>query len=147
MVRLGRSDVINHFTSPKRDIARQQYYTSRNNLYLLWCNIPAPYVLWRLVRSSAGNIVFGVRLRSLGPAVRGLVDGWLGLAGLRAQRRPISNGCYQLLQSLRASPRNLAEIEAVLPRLAADGKIGAARLVEGDAGDGGADGAGSPPKL
>ncbi|NNM86107.1 MAG: glycosyltransferase family 2 protein [Phycisphaerales bacterium] len=117
VVKLGSSDVIHHFYSPKRDLRRLHYYHTRNNILLTWCTVPWPAVLWRLSRSILGNSVLAAWGSDRLSRFRGLAAGVNGIWRFRGQRTPIPQPCYRLLRMLVERPRRLSEVAHLLPAL------------------------------
>lgn len=104
VVRLGRSDVIHHFFSPKRDFGRLAYYSARNNILLTWCTVPWPHILWRLPRSVLGSLVGAVLRPNRISTVRGVFAGLAGLAKYARERTPVRRECWLLLRLLAIGP-------------------------------------------
>ncbi len=115
IVRLGNSDLINHFASPKREWSRQYFYSARNNLLLPWCNYPMPAAAGRILRATLGNLLFGIRNGLVAPTLKGLACGWSELLSQRFPREPIDRDCYRLLLRLRMGAASLEEIRPLLP--------------------------------
>jgi len=120
-VRLGRSDVIHHFFSPKRDLGRLSYYNARNNILLTWCTAPWPNLLWRLPRSITGSLLGVTASGRRAACIRGVLAGAAGVLRFWGQRTPVSRRCWHLLGALRSGPIEL-EAAAKLIRAGLDGK-------------------------
>ncbi len=118
VVRLGYSEPIHHFASPKRETARQDFYTARNNILIHWCNTPSPDIVWRLFRSTAGNLIYGLRNGRTIQFAKGVLAGWHEIIGGQIPRSPLPKETHRMFRRLESSPTRLAEIEHLLPPLA-----------------------------
>jgi GT2 family glycosyltransferase len=135
VIRLGRSELVHHNISPKRNSRRMDVYGRRNELLICWMYFPFP---WNLV-GMAGYALRGLRTGIRGGHTWNMLVG-IGL-GLRvcltsgARRRPISRAAFHFDQRARAALRaggalRLDEAEHELPPLGAPAG-GSAPLVHG----------------
>lgn len=140
VVRLGGADPIHHFASPKRDYARIHFYGARNDVLRHWLNVPWPNVVWRMLRTTLGHLLDGLRRGSLGAQARGLAAGWLGAYRHRRERAPLDAVTYRLLNRIANQPRPLGAVEPLLPPIALGAPLGGlvrvAWLIRGDEGFG-----------
>lgn len=113
-VRLGHSDPIHHFPSPKRDYFRMHFYSARNGLLVRWLNWPWPAVCWGMLRSSAGQVWSGVWRGGLGAHCRGVAAGWRDALRYRGLREPVDAGVYALFTKLVKAPQPFAVAETLL---------------------------------
>ncbi len=65
VVRLGSSDQIHHFMSPKRDMTRLHYYGTRNNILFIWYNVPVLQRPIYFARSTVANVLHGWRVKGV----------------------------------------------------------------------------------
>lgn len=119
VVRLGSSDPIHHFVSPKRDMNRLHYYGTRNKILFVWYNVPRLYRPVYLSRSALDSLIHGARVRALGIKLRAVLDGYFQGARNRAEQRPVRVATFRLYRRLRRRPRPLAAITAQLPPVSA----------------------------
>jgi glycosyltransferase involved in cell wall biosynthesis len=118
VVRLGRSDVIHHFFSPKRDFGRLAYYSARNNILLTWCTVPWPQIAWRLPRSVLGSLAGAIFRPNRRSTIRGVAAGIAGVGRYSRERTPVGRDCWRLLRRLAAGPVEIDEAARYLPRVA-----------------------------
>lgn len=119
VVRLGRSDPIHHFESPRRDFRRWDLYGRRNNVLFAWCNVPMPYFPGHLLATTVLGLVHGVRVRRPVRMVRGLAMGYWQILRQWNQRKPVDRAVYRLNRDLaKRRATDLSEIESRLAPLA-----------------------------
>jgi glycosyltransferase involved in cell wall biosynthesis len=114
IVRLGRSDRIDHFESPKRDHTAVDVYGRRNDVLFAWHNAPAAAVIPALLKTTLAGAAYGLKLGRLGNMLRGIGRGYGGVWHYRGHRQPVSRGAWRVYQQLKA-PTLLTEIEGMLP--------------------------------
>jgi glycosyltransferase involved in cell wall biosynthesis len=120
VVRLGNSDLIEHYESPRRDFGRMDFYGPRNAVLFAWQNVPMPTMPVHLMATSIKCILWSWVPRRLLMRLAGLSMGYL--AARRFRRRPVSSAAYRLMRDLRRDgPRRLTEIESRFNRVA--GKV------------------------
>ncbi len=102
-VRLGNSDRIDHFESPKRDTKRMDLYGRRNDILFVFLNVPLRYLPLHLLSLTIKGILFGVRVRRPFHMIRGLVMGYAAAIRYRRSRAPVSIATYKLYRRLRVS--------------------------------------------
>lgn len=117
VVRLGTSDPAHHFLSPRRDLAFQNFYTARNCLLLLWCNIPMPALVprmaWNVLFHLRGGISFGQAV----PTLKGFGRAFWEMATRRCPRRPVSRSCYRLARKVKPGWWGSIKLEDIEPEL------------------------------
>jgi glycosyltransferase involved in cell wall biosynthesis len=139
VVRLGRSEPVHHYTSPKRNFRREDVYGRRNELLICWTYFPFPWNLAGMAGYGLKALNAGIRTGRTQNMLVGIGLGLrLCLTG-RARRRPIGRRAFHFDQRARAASRaggavRLADTERQLPPLAPqakrlDGRC--ARLVHG----------------
>jgi GT2 family glycosyltransferase len=94
-VRLGRSGVILHYESPRRDWSRMDYFGRRNDILFAWQNVPSPYVLPQLAGTIAKGLWGGVKIGRVRHMLRGVRDGLSECLRGEHERRPVSNATYR----------------------------------------------------
>jgi glycosyltransferase involved in cell wall biosynthesis len=116
VVRVGRADPIDHFTSPRRDVRRMDLYGRRNTILYAWYNEPLPSALVRMVEMSAQGLASGISVRRPGAAVHGLLLGYRACWEHRRERRPLPRPVIKLFRQLwKRGPLPLSEIEGAVP--------------------------------
>lgn len=113
--RLGVSDPINHYESPRRDMTRMDVFGRRNDVLYATCNVPTLFLPLHLVGTTVNGILQGIRVRRLWNNIRGLLVGYRDAIRFRKKRSPISTQTYRLLRYLKKAPRHIAEIHDRLP--------------------------------
>jgi len=100
VVKLGRSVVIHHFESPKRDFTCMDLYGRLNNILLAWHNIPATILPLYLPATTINGIRHGIRSRRLATMLKGLMMGYRDIPGEWKERRPVSGPTFSLYREL-----------------------------------------------
>ena len=118
VVRLGRSEPVHHFDSPRRVRKRQTFYTARNNVLNVWTNVPPANMPLHLAATTFNTLRAGLREGTPGWTLQGLLAGYAAAGrGLR-ERASISKQGYRAYRALKhAPPMPLAEAEKLLPPL------------------------------
>jgi glycosyltransferase involved in cell wall biosynthesis len=117
VVRLGDSDPIHHFESPRRDFRRVDLYGRRNNVLFGWHNVPARALPFYLAATTGNGLRHGLRLGRPLIMTQGLFQGYRAIWQEREQRSPVSRatfGLYRELIARKATP--YSEIEYRLSR-------------------------------
>jgi hypothetical protein len=115
LVRLGNSDRIDHFESPKRDTRRTDLYGRRNDVLFVWLNVPWPWLRLHLAAVTVNGILFGIRVGRPFRMLNGLWMGFRDAWRYRSHRKPVRNRTYRVYRRLRkAGKLPLSEIEAEL---------------------------------
>ena len=114
VVRMGRSDRIDHFESPKRDKTRMDTFGRRNDVLFIWHNTPALYLPFVLAKITLAGILFGFRIKRPKNMLTGLWRGYLGIFQYLSYRAPVPTAVWLLYRKLRQATR-FADIESSLP--------------------------------
>jgi glycosyltransferase involved in cell wall biosynthesis len=116
ITRLGNSDPIHHFESPRRSWSRMDFYGARNKILYAWHNIPFPAVALQLTGRTAKAVVFSLQPGRMLTRCRGLLNGYYVCMTGKAERRPVNPAVYRLSQELKVRrTTSLSEIENRLP--------------------------------
>ena len=97
-VRLGNSDPIHHFESPRRDFQRMDYYGARNGVLFAWQNVPNPVLPLHLAVTTMRCLAWTLALRRLWIRSGGVLAGYASLG--RVPREPVSLETYRLFGKL-----------------------------------------------
>ena len=115
VVRLGISDPIHHFESPKRDTTRMDLYGRRNDVLYVWLNIPATHLAIALPATTLRGLWFGVKVGRPFRMLRGVFMGYVAVFNYWAQRAPVRSQTGRLFRTLqRMGPIRLEEVESRL---------------------------------
>jgi len=101
VVRLGNSDRIDHFESPKRDTKRMDLYGRRNDVLFTVLNVPWPWLPLHLASVTFKGLLFGVRVGRPLRMLKGLWMGYRDAFRYRSQRKPVSVKTYTTFRKLR----------------------------------------------
>jgi glycosyltransferase involved in cell wall biosynthesis len=122
VVRLGRSDPIHHFESPRRDLRRMDLYGRRNNVLFAWCNVPMPYLPARILTTSFNGIRFGFKIGRPWRMVQGLAMGYAQIFRRWSQRRPVDTQVWLLHRRITLNYAiELSDIQMQLPPITTGG--------------------------
>lgn len=99
VVRLGTSDPIHHFESPKRDLSRMDFYGPRNAVLFGWQNVPTTSFLYYMARTTLLCLLHTLRPKRLRTRVHGLLAGYA--ACFRLPRQPVSTSTYRKFRQFR----------------------------------------------
>lgn len=109
VVRLGRSDAIVHWESPKRDFRRMDFFGTRNSIFFQWQNAPFGALLPGLMVTTLNCLRWTLNPARVGVRIQGLWAGYR-MCGQIA-RRPVRAGVYRLWRHLRKTePMRLADV-------------------------------------
>jgi glycosyltransferase involved in cell wall biosynthesis len=117
VVRMGRSDPIHHFESPRRDFRRMDSYGRRNDILFAWYNVPWPFLPVHMLGTTMLGLKMGVRVGRPLPMIAGLARGYASILHEWNHRKPVAREIYRLSRSLKRGAVPLQEIEASLPPL------------------------------
>ena len=121
VVRLGSSDPIHHFESPKREVSRMDFYGRRNDILFAWHNVPRPYFLVHLLGTTLNGLGSAFRAGRYGKMLKGIAQGYADCFDQWTNRQPVSAEVYNLHRRLKKrGPQLLSDIEQFLPPLGAD---------------------------
>lgn len=115
VVRLGRSDIIKHYESPKRSYERMDFYGRRNDVLFGWHNVPASVLPLYFLLSVANTARTVIRLGRVKNMVSGMLAGFRDCARYSEAREPVDLDTYWLYRWLRRErPKRLEAIEEYL---------------------------------
>jgi glycosyltransferase involved in cell wall biosynthesis len=100
-VRLGNSDRIDHFESPKRDTKRMDLYGRRNDVLFAVLNVPWPWLPLHLVSVTVKGLLFGFKVGRPLRMLQGLLMGYRDGFRYRSHRRAVSVKTYLTFRRLR----------------------------------------------
>jgi GT2 family glycosyltransferase len=100
-VRLGNSDRIDHFESPKRDTQRMDLYGRRNDILFAVLNVPFVCLVPHLLGVTLKGLWFGMKIGRPVRMARGLLFGYFSAFRYCMHRRPVSLKGYGLFRRLR----------------------------------------------
>ncbi|MGA3065359.1 MAG: glycosyltransferase family A protein [Tepidisphaeraceae bacterium] len=103
IIRLGSSDPIHHYLSPKRQLGRNVTYSLRNLLLIGFLNVPFPQMLTHQARACYQGLKKHGASRLLGSVLLGMVRGFWGHIRYFPQRRPMTGENYRLYNRLSKS--------------------------------------------
>ncbi len=101
VVRLGNSDRIDHFESPKRDTKRMDLYGRRNDVLFAVLNVPWPWLPVHLVSVTIKGLLFGFKVGRPWRMLQGLLMGYRDAFRYRSHRRAVSVKTYLTFRRLR----------------------------------------------
>jgi glycosyltransferase involved in cell wall biosynthesis len=118
LVRLGSSDPIHHFESPRRDFRRMDLYGRRNDVLFAWHNAPLSKLPSHLIGTTLLGMRFGLKVgRPLRMSI-GLLRGWAAILHELRRRNPVRPGTYRAMWALRRERGlRVQEIENMLSPL------------------------------
>jgi glycosyltransferase involved in cell wall biosynthesis len=115
VVRLGRSDIIKHYESPKRSFDRMDFYGRRNDVLFGWHNVPSVLLPFYFSLSVVNTVRTAVRLGRVQNTVAGMVAGFRDCIRHSSARQPVKLDTYHLFRKLqRDGPRKLSLIKEAL---------------------------------
>lgn len=119
VVKLGRSDVIQHFESPRRDFRRMDIYGRRNNILFGWHNVPTSLLPFYLLGTTANGLLHGIRVGRVAVMMQGLAKGYRDIFSECQHRSPVSLHTYRLYRDLvKRGPLTMDVVQQRLPKLA-----------------------------
>ena len=101
LVRLGTSDIIRHFESPRRDTRRMDYYGRRNDVLFACHNTPAAALPTHLTGTVWNGLRFGLTAGHPLQAAAALAAGFGAALTCRTDRRPVPPSVYRIHRRLR----------------------------------------------
>jgi GT2 family glycosyltransferase len=100
-VRLGKSDRIDHFESPKRDMRRMDLYGRRNDILFAVLNVPLVFLIPHLIEITLKGLWFGIKVQRPVRMAQGLLFGYASALRYFLYRKPVSIATYRLFRQLR----------------------------------------------
>jgi glycosyltransferase involved in cell wall biosynthesis len=101
VVRLGNSDRIDHFESPKRDTKRMDLYGRRNDVLFAVLNVPWSWLPLHLASVTVRGLLFGFKVGRPLRMLQGLLMGYGDAFRYRSHRRAVSVKTYLTFRRLR----------------------------------------------
>ena len=101
ITRVGRSDPIHHFESPRRSWTRMDFYGARNKVLYAWQNVPFPWVVGHLGGTSLQTMLRSFRPDRFWTRLRGVLSAYSLCITGAAARQPVSRPIYRLSCHLR----------------------------------------------
>lgn len=109
LVRLGDSDPIHHFESPKRDLRRMDFYGSRNPILFAWENVPMPYLPFHAAATTFNCLRWTLHPSRFLVRLRGVLAGYADC--VRIRHSPVPRHVYRQWRRLRkAKATRLQEV-------------------------------------
>jgi hypothetical protein len=99
-VRLGRSDPIHHFESPRRDFRRMDLYGRRNNVLFAWHHAPASWLPACFVATTWNALKHGLSVGRPRVMLEGLARGYAGILSDWKNRAPVSAALFSLYREM-----------------------------------------------
>lgn len=128
VVRLGNSDPIHHFESPKRDMSRMDFYGRRNDILFTTLNVPMPWLVPHLIMTIFNGWFWACRARRFRHMCRGMLAGLADSVRSRHSRTAVPGSVYRLHRRLKKEgPLRLTEIESMLPPVPARAETATSR--------------------
>jgi glycosyltransferase involved in cell wall biosynthesis len=103
VTRCGRSDLVDHQESPRRDWAPIWWQAQRNDVLLEWRSVPMPYLAGRLVKLFAQAVLLGRGAHRVGLFLRAYLAGLRGIVR-GFPREPMSPRLYRVVGRGRRNP-------------------------------------------
>jgi glycosyltransferase involved in cell wall biosynthesis len=100
-VRLGSSDPIEHYESPKRDFRRMDYYGARNAILFVWQNVPCPPFAVHLPATTFNVLRWSLNPKRFLTRLKGVCIGYRD--GYRLGREPVKIDIYRQWRNLQSS--------------------------------------------
>ena len=114
VVRLGRSDSIIHWESPKRDFRRMDFYGPRNAILFQWQNAPLGSLPLAFIVTTFNCLRWSLKPARFGLRFQGVWSGYRDCR--RLPRQPIPSRTYRLWRQMRKKgPMLLADVVRKLP--------------------------------
>lgn len=115
VVRLGCSEPIHHYESPRRDFRRMDLYGRRNDVLFAWHNVPLRWLPLHLFATTRNGIIFGLRIHRPWRMMYGLIQGYAACFKYWRMRKPVSCRTYKLSRVLKKKgPFKIQDIESRL---------------------------------
>jgi GT2 family glycosyltransferase len=102
-VRLGSSNIINHFESPKRSHARMDFFGRRNDILSTYLNTPSRHLALQLSGTVVNGLKQGFKVRRVSNMVRGLAAGVKVSVEHHRNRVAVSEKAYIAYRKLKKS--------------------------------------------
>ena len=117
VVRLGRSDSIVHWESPKRDFRRMDFYGTRNSVLFQWQNVPLGALPLGFLATTFNCLRWTLKPARFWVRLQGIWAGYLACRDL--PRQPVRPEIHRLWRRMRKKdPVLLADVVHKLPKAA-----------------------------
>jgi GT2 family glycosyltransferase len=103
LTRLGRSDHIFHYESPRRDLGRIDYFERRNDILFAWHCVPLLWLPLHLAATSVNGVRSAFRARRFYKMAAGMLAGYAQCLPRWSERTPVSSRTYWLSRRLKKS--------------------------------------------
>lgn len=97
----GRADAVHHFESPRRSMARADYYGRRNDILFVWHNAPLGTLALHLPGTTVKGVGWALTQPDCRDMLRGAAGGWLNCAIQWRERNPVDPDIYSLYRRLK----------------------------------------------
>jgi glycosyltransferase involved in cell wall biosynthesis len=101
LTRLGCSDPILHYESPRRDLARIDYFERRNDILFAWHCVPLLWFPLHLAATSVNGIRGAFKARRFYSMAAGMFAGYVECFRRWSERAPVSQQAYVLSRRLK----------------------------------------------
>jgi glycosyltransferase involved in cell wall biosynthesis len=101
VVKLGRSDIIKHYESPKRSFERMDFYGSRNDVLFGWHNVPSSILPLYFSLSILNTFRTAIQIGRTRDLVMGRLAGFRDCIRYSDERQPVALSTYRLYRWLR----------------------------------------------
>jgi glycosyltransferase involved in cell wall biosynthesis len=109
-VRLGRAEPVRHRASATRNLDRIWFYGSRNEILFAWHNVPMPYLMLQLGKSTLHLLWLGRGVRRTRLFARGILAGYAAAVRGLSGRKPVRRQSWKLYRRLGAGFSQLEEL-------------------------------------
>lgn len=100
-VKVGRSDPIHHFESPRRDNKRMSIHGRRNDLLFAVFNVPWVYLPVHIAATTINGMRFGLQAGHVAWAIEGIARGYATALLNLKERKPVSSQAYRYFRMLK----------------------------------------------
>jgi glycosyltransferase involved in cell wall biosynthesis len=101
LTRLGNSDPIFHYESPRRDFGRMDYFGRRNDILFAWHHVPLPWLPVYLAATSFNSLRSACKVRRFYHMAAGMCAGYFECFRKWSERSPVSNRIFLLYRQLK----------------------------------------------
>ena len=101
VTRLGSSDPIVHYESPRRDFKRMDYFGRRNDILFAWHYVPLRWFPLHLAATSFNGVRSAFRVHRFYNMAAGLCAGYIECVRRWSERSPVSKDTYLLSRRLK----------------------------------------------
>ena len=94
LTRLGNSDPILHYESPRRDLGRMAYFGRRNDILFAWHYVPLAWFPVHLAATSINGVRTAIRYGRFHSMAAGICAGFVECFRRWSERSPVSKRTY-----------------------------------------------------